>query len=297
MYRNIIVGVDLSPSGMGLAAGSREALGLAEALAHNNAKARVTLLHATRDDAYFDVTQESQVWLLRDGFSQQGRAALDDACRVLTEKEVAAQVEVVEERAWKALCDAARRQSGSVIIVAKRDHGDFDFDDRRFGAVAVKLLRQCPAAIWTVQPGQQGAPKTILAATDLTADVGARVLAHAGGLSAALEADLHVVHACHPSWLTMLAGRPDAELERLEHRARDWIRERLPPQLTGAKIHIKRGTPAAVIGQVSEEVGADLVVMGTVSRTGITGALIGNSAERVVGTLPRSLLTIKPVGA
>ena len=43
-----------------------------------------------------------------------------------------------------------------------------------------------------------------------------------------------------------------------------------------------------------EETGADLVVMGTVARTGVPGFFIGNTAERIVSRLRCSALTVKP---
>ena len=42
--------------------------------------------------------------------------------------------------------------------------------------------------------------------------------------------------------------------------------------------------------------GIDLVVMGTVGRSGISGMLIGNTAERVLRKLPCSVLAVKPEG-
>ena len=40
----------------------------------------------------------------------------------------------------------------------------------------------------------------------------------------------------------------------------------------------------------------DLVVMGTVSRTGIPGLLIGDTAEVILNNLECSVLAVKPTG-
>ena len=40
----------------------------------------------------------------------------------------------------------------------------------------------------------------------------------------------------------------------------------------------------------------ELIVMGTVSRTGIAGLLIGNTAEKVLRQVDCSVLTVKPEG-
>ena len=41
---------------------------------------------------------------------------------------------------------------------------------------------------------------------------------------------------------------------------------------------------------------ADLVVMGTVARTGIAGLLIGNTAEAILEQVQCSVLAVKPPG-
>ena len=49
-------------------------------------------------------------------------------------------------------------------------------------------------------------------------------------------------------------------------------------------------------GSFSQEVEADLVVIGTVGRTGIPGLIIGNTAENVLQTTSASVLAVKPSG-
>lgn len=36
--------------------------------------------------------------------------------------------------------------------------------------------------------------------------------------------------------------------------------------------------------------------MGSVARTGISGLIMGNTAERILGSLPCSVITVKPEG-
>ena len=57
------------------------------------------------------------------------------------------------------------------------------------------------------------------------------------------------------------------------------------------------GEPETVILEFVVSGGIDLVVMWmTVARGGISGLLIGNTAERVLGKLPCSVLAVKPDG-
>jgi nucleotide-binding universal stress UspA family protein len=45
-----------------------------------------------------------------------------------------------------------------------------------------------------------------------------------------------------------------------------------------------------------EKLEIDLIVMGTVGRTGIPGFFIGNTAEEVLQTTTASILAVKPEG-
>lgn len=47
---------------------------------------------------------------------------------------------------------------------------------------------------------------------------------------------------------------------------------------------------------VATELEVDLVVMGTLTRTGIPGSLIGNTAEVILNTLGCSVPAVKPAG-
>lgn len=62
------------------------------------------------------------------------------------------------------------------------------------------------------------------------------------------------------------------------------------------QVHMVQGQPRSVIPQLAAEVRADLLIMGTVSRTGIAGFLIGNCAEAVIRQVDCSVLTVKPAG-
>jgi nucleotide-binding universal stress UspA family protein len=51
-----------------------------------------------------------------------------------------------------------------------------------------------------------------------------------------------------------------------------------------------------LIPRVAERVRIDLIVMETVSRAGIAGLLIGNTAEKILHQVDCSVLTVKPDG-
>ena len=60
--------------------------------------------------------------------------------------------------------------------------------------------------------------------------------------------------------------------------------------------HVHEGLPEDAIPAVARNIDAELVVIGTVGRQGITAALIGNTAEHVIDKLDCDVLAIKPQG-
>lgn len=65
---------------------------------------------------------------------------------------------------------------------------------------------------------------------------------------------------------------------------------------TKPRLHLIEGDPVERIPELVMEQGIDLLVMGTVCRTGIAGFLIGNTAEEVLNRIDCSVLTVKPEG-
>ena len=67
-------------------------------------------------------------------------------------------------------------------------------------------------------------------------------------------------------------------------------------RLTDVAVELVRGEPEEAIARFVESQGIDVVVMGTVARTGIAGLVMGNTAERVLQRLRGSVLAVKPPG-
>jgi universal stress protein E len=60
--------------------------------------------------------------------------------------------------------------------------------------------------------------------------------------------------------------------------------------------YLLKGEAGVLIPELAQAKAVDLIVMGTVSRTGVAGLLIGNTAEKVLRRVDCSVLTVKPEG-
>ena len=79
---------------------------------------------------------------------------------------------------------------------------------------------------------------------------------------------------------------------------REWFNKilRQYPSLSDLeyKAHFLEGEASNLIFQAVKKEKINLIVMGTVSRSGIEGLLIGNTAEKVLQDVDCSVLTLKP---
>ncbi|MBW2493652.1 MAG: universal stress protein [Deltaproteobacteria bacterium] len=290
-FRRIVVGVELSELG-DLSAGSRLAVEQARWVA-NLSGARVALLHSVRSEEHWRVSEGAfadRPMSADDGF----RRPLETALRSLREAGIEADLAFSEERAWLAIVANVLQFGADLVIVGKR--ADSAHDGRLLGGVSQKLLRKCPCAVWVVKPDHSAEPRSILAATDL-GQVGERVVALAASIASACGAELHIVHALSLPLAEQMKDSASEQRFLAESRAAAvaQIESQLPEPLRGtAELHVGLTSPSNAILACANRLNPDLVAMGTISRAGIAGLSVGNTAERMLGHLDCSLLTVKP---
>lgn len=172
------------------------------------------------------------------------------------------------------------------------------------------LVRNCPAPLWLVKPRPPGRKPCFIAAVDplherdKPADLDQRILAMAGELTRALSGELHVFHAfdiaaalaVSSDSMTMPIALPVREFTdamRSEHTAAvDALCEQ--HGIPAERRHVHQGGTRELLMTLTEHLRADVVVMGAVSRSGIKGLFLGNTAEDVLDRLHCDLLIVKP---
>lgn len=176
------------------------------------------------------------------------------------------------------------------------------------------LLRKCPCPVWMLMGPGDGSFDTILAAVDPdTAGDTARdglnrlVLDLATSMAERDSAELHVAHAWYlPEEQALRHGRYTSgkqdDVDRMVDRERDGAEARLRqllrdyPGVPEKNRHLLKGEPGEVIGSYAQALKADLIVMGTVGRTGLAGFIMGNTAETILRTVGCSVIAVKPEG-
>jgi len=197
--------------------------------------------------------------------------------------------------------------------------------DQVFGSDDMHLLRKCPCPVWLVKSKSPKVYRRILAAVDvddfyppdeLTTrhQLNLQILEMASSLALSEFAELHVVHVWDAigeslinvvfndtpeekiaAYVVQVRQQNVANMDRLIRAVTSHIGQDAMGYLK-PQTHLIKGTPRKEVPAFAEEIKTDLVVMGTVARTGIPGFIMGNTAETILHQLDCSILAIKPPG-
>jgi nucleotide-binding universal stress UspA family protein len=197
-------------------------------------------------------------------------------------------------------------------LVMTTAEGRVGLKERLFGSAALHLMRQCPCPVWVVKPSQPQGYTRILAAVDPTPmdeerhALNIKIMDLATSLARRQQSELVVVHTwTFPVEHSLRSGQlgPSSKVDGWVRDARDNHRLRLaellqPYALQDLKyqVYLLKGEAGHLIPELATEKEVDLIVMGTVSRTGVSGLLIGNTAEKILRRVNCSVLTVKPDG-
>lgn len=214
-------------------------------------------------------------------------------------------------------------RNGHDLVIKTAESGGLM--DRVFGSNDMYLLRECPCPVWLVKSESPATIHQILAAVDIDEyyppeelntrhQLNLQILEKATSLALTEFAKLHVVHVWEAiaentlrgAFLDMSEDKIIAYIEGVQQQHTKNMnilmdestnklgREAL--QTFKPRARLLKGHPRKVIPVFAKEIEADLVVMGTVARTGISGFFMGNTAETILNQLDCSVLAIKPLG-
>lgn len=202
--------------------------------------------------------------------------------------------------------EAIQEKHDLVVKLAKADQS------RRigfFGTTGKRLLRKCPMPVLLLKPGFKSPFRHILAAVDATSEHQRDAQLNGEIIQIALSVcpapkELNVLHAWSLFGESILREhlRPqeyvEAQQEAETHAGRclDDLLIKFGLGVGCEGTHLVKGDPIDVIPQFVARHDTDLLVMGTVGRSGLAGMLMGNTAEQVLERVSCSVLAVKPPG-
>jgi nucleotide-binding universal stress UspA family protein len=205
-------------------------------------------------------------------------------------------------------------------LIIKCADADSGLREILFSSTDKHLMRKCPCPVWIVKPNERQNYRRILAAVDQDPEepvkdaLNRQILEMSTSMALAEYSEAHVVHAWEVFGESLLRTHKwdfsedefDAMLEEEATRRERWLEDIVKICSASADpdgtddldihLHVIKGPAQYVVSELARELEVDLVVMGTVARTGIDGFFMGNTAEGILGELDCSVLTIKPPG-
>jgi nucleotide-binding universal stress UspA family protein len=197
------------------------------------------------------------------------------------------------------------------LVVKDAEHTE---DRKGFKAIDMELLRECPCPVWLSRPiARSREDIRVAVAIDPESDeaVGRDLALNLLRLSRALADTCSgqlLVISCwdyvYEDYLRRNAWTriPEEKLQQavrsvqLNHRgALDALLHEAGVGDNTQILHVK-GSPEDRVPVLVADKGVDILVMGTVARTGIPGFIFGNTAENLVQKVTCSLMAMKPAG-
>jgi universal stress protein E len=205
-----------------------------------------------------------------------------------------------------------KAQDSAADFVIKDTHYHTALKRSIFSNTDWNLIRNCAATLWLCKPRPASERPCFVAAVDplhecdKPAELDRRIIETAKSLSEALDGDVHVFHAfdvitaiaISTDAMTMPIALPIndiADAMRAEHTE---AVERLCREhgVPAERTHIHQGGTRQTLLALTDHLRADAVVMGALSRSGLKGLFIGNTAEDVLDRLHCDLIIVKPAG-
>lgn len=172
------------------------------------------------------------------------------------------------------------------------------------------LIRTCPVPLWLVKPQDIADKPTFVAAIDplhehdKPAALDDEILVTSKALAEATNAEVRAFHSYDPRIAVATAtanayipvSLPFDEIEKQMHEQHEKRFNEIVSfhGLDAKRSHLVAGVTHEELPEFSKSVGADVVVMGAVSRNPWKRLFIGSTAERTLEHLPCDLLIVKP---
>jgi universal stress protein E len=293
-FNNILVGIDINSDGE-LASGSQAALAQAFWLAAHN-EAFLTFMHVIDLPAPVGAVMSMQPQSPANQRQLQASSLLEDLVVKAEEQGLRANFRVEFGSHWRELIAAVIQRHHDLVIIGTRGRGIVG--RTLFGSTGNRLLRYCPCPVWTVKPQDHENYLSVLVAHDLT-PVGHAALRIGAELASMQHAKLHILHVLElPEDKKFLGSVTKEELEQRHEQARQQLMHQCQELGvdSSATIEIVEGSAQTAILDNLKQQQIDLMCMGTVARSGLSGLLTGNTAENVLPWVHCSLIAIKPEG-
>ncbi|MBU2113041.1 MAG: universal stress protein, partial [Gammaproteobacteria bacterium] len=118
-------------------------------------------------------------------------------------------------------------------------------------------------------------------------------------MAAMLNADTHLVNAYPGTPVNIAIEIPEFNPQEYNSTMKAHHADAISAlakkcNIAASHCHVNEGMPEDVLPKLATQLDAEIMVIGTIGRTGLSAAIIGNTAEHVIDRLDCDVLAIKP---
>ncbi|WP_448212113.1 universal stress protein UspE [Colwellia sp. MEBiC06753] len=212
---------------------------------------------------------------------------------------------VWHNRPFEAVIDQVLKHQFDIVIKGTHEHDKLK--SVIFTPTDWHLLRKCPCPLLLVKEHSWPDNGNILAAVNVGSDeqehqsLNNIITEEAKHLAGLMNANVHLVNSYPGTPVNIAIEIPEFDASQyndtmLLHHKQAMEKHANAFGIDVANTHVKEGLPEDTIEALSQELDAELVILGTIGRTGLSAALIGNTAEHVIDKLNCDVLALKPAG-
>ena len=239
------------------------------------------------------VIKDREIWL--SGLLEPATAAgLDIAIQV-----------VWHNRPFEAVVKAVLEHNFDLVIKGTHDHDVLK--SMIFTPTDWHILRKCPCPVLLVKEHAWPEQGNIIAAVNAGSEqehhksLNKRVITKALQMAELLHAKVYLVNAYPGTPVNIAIEIPEFNPQEynstLQRHHKDAVKLLADDYAIPAEqCHVLEGMPEDVIPKLAQQLDAEMVVIGTIGRTGLSAAIIGNTAEHVIDRLDCDVLAVKPAG-
>jgi universal stress protein E len=169
------------------------------------------------------------------------------------------------------------------------------------------ILRKCPCPVLLVKEHHWPENGNILAAVNIGSDedehqsLNKIITEEANNLAKIINANVHLVNSFPGTPVNIAIEIPEFDAQEynetmLKNHQKLMAKHAEKFNIKPENTYVREGLAEDVINDIANEIDAELVVLGTIGRTGLSAAIIGNTAEHVIDQLKCDVLALKPLG-
>jgi universal stress protein E len=297
-YRNILVVIDPNME-------AQPALYRAAEVARLQDSATIKVFMSIYDFSYeitsiLSVEERDE---MREGVVAQRRAWLEGLIQPYLDEGLDMVIKVVwHSRPSESILDEVNQHGHDLVIKSAHQHSLLE--SFIFTPLDWQLIRKCQLPVLLVKEHDWPADGNIVVALNFSNEpeqnaLNLKLFREAHHVAKLVKAKVHLVNAVPSPTVNIALEVPgftpeiynEAILLHHQNMMEEFAQDH---QVPAGQTHVIEGLPEDVLPEIAEQLDAELILLGSLGRTGWSAALIGNTAEQVVDGLHCDLLVLKP---